>query len=87
MLCYNVPFGSGRLSFDVGSDVGPALEAMGSNTFSTSGVSTIADPSNIPDALASSMADSDGFRTAGGTVGLLPVDCFKAAASLSFLAL
>jgi hypothetical protein len=60
---------------------------MGSSVFSATGVSTTTDPSNIPDALASSMVDSDGFRTAGMTVGLLPVDGFFAAASLSFLAL
>ena len=47
-------------------------EDMGSNDFSTIGVSTIAEPSNIPGVLASSTVDSEGFRTAGATVGLLP---------------
>jgi hypothetical protein len=45
---------------------------MGSNDFSTIGVSTIAEPSNIPRSLASSTVDSEGFRIAGATVGLLP---------------
>lgn len=45
---------------------------MGSNVFSTIGESTIAEPFNIPDALASSTVDREGFKTAGATVGLLP---------------
>lgn len=47
-------------------------EDMGSSVFSTMGESTIAEPSNTPGALASSTVDSEGFRTAGGMVGLLP---------------
>jgi len=45
---------------------------MGSKDFSTIGVSMIAEPSNIPGALASSTVDSECFKRAGATVGLLP---------------
>jgi hypothetical protein len=75
-VCYNVPFDfpEGILFFNTGSDIGPAEETMGSIDFSTIGESTIADPSNIPCAFASSIVESEGFKTAGATVGLLPED-------------
>jgi hypothetical protein len=49
-VCYNVPLGfaNGILFFNVGPEVGPAIEARGSTVVSTIGEPTIGDPSKTP---------------------------------------
>jgi len=49
-VCYNVPLGlaNGILFFNIGLEVGPAIEARGSTVVSTIGESTIADTSKTP---------------------------------------
>jgi hypothetical protein len=87
-LCYNAPLigADDTLFFDAGSDVGAVAEARGSTVFSIIGESTIAEPSNTPEAFASSTIDKEGFKTAGATVGLLPDDgLFEVEVSVRFI--